>query len=129
MTDPSTADRTHLRAKGFGVYEHLSAPLLPRRLFARRLASHFAVVAAFVGLSLAAGMAGYLWLGRMSTVDAFLNAAMLLGGMGPVGDLPSSAAKIFAGVYALYAGLVFIISAGVIIAPVAHRILHRMHVE
>jgi hypothetical protein len=54
---------------------------------------------------------------------------MLLGGMGPVGDLPSDSAKIFAGVYALYAGLVFIASATILIAPVAHRVLHKLHVS
>lgn len=65
----------------------------------------------------------------MDWIDAFLNTAMLLGGMGPVGDLPTSAAKIFAGCYALYAGLVFIASAGILVAPVAHRILHKLHME
>ena len=72
-------------------------------------------------------MAGYIWIAGQSPVDAFLNAAMLLGGMGPVGELPSDAAKIFAGCYALYAGIVFIASAGVLIAPVAHRVLHKLH--
>lgn len=74
-------------------------------------------------------MAGYMVLAHMSVVDAFLNSAMLLGGMGPVGDLPNDASKIFAGVYALYAGIVFIASAGILVAPVAHRVLHRMHLE
>jgi hypothetical protein len=68
-------------------------------------------------------------LAGMSAVDAFLNASMLLGGMGPVGDLPNDSSKIFAGFYALYAGLIFIVSAGVIIAPVAHRIFHRLHLQ
>ena len=91
--------------------------------------SHLGIVAGFIGVSLLAGMVGYVWLAGMTWVDAFLNAAMLLGGMGPVGELPSDAAKIFAGVYALYAGLVFIVSAGVLIAPVVHRVLHRLHAE
>ena len=111
------------------MYEPNSAPLLTSAQFARRLANHFGVVAGLVVASLLAGMLGYRYIAHMRWVDAFLNASMLLGGMGPVGDLPSDAAKIFAGVYALYAGLVFLASIGIIIAPVAHRILHRFHVE
>jgi hypothetical protein len=65
----------------------------------------------------------------MRAVDAFLNASMILGGMGPVGDLPTSAAKIFAGCYALYAGIIFIVSASILVAPVAHRMLHTFHLE
>jgi hypothetical protein len=111
------------------MYEPHSHPLLPRQKFYGRVARHFALATGLVAASLLAGMVGYVSLARMSWVDAFVNAAMLLGGMGPVGDLPNDAAKIFAGVYALYAGLVFIASATILIAPVAHRILHRLHVE
>lgn len=93
------------------------------------MARHLGLVAALVVASLAVGMAGYMTLGRMPAVDAFLNSAMLLGGMGPVGELPTDAAKVFAGLYALYAGLVFIASATILIAPVAHRVLHRLHVS
>jgi hypothetical protein len=111
------------------VYENHSARLLTRRQFARRLARHFASAAALVAVSLVAGMAGYIQLAHESWVDAFLNAAMLLGGMGPVGELPNDSSKIFAGIYALYAGLVFIASATLLIAPVAHRIMHRLHLD
>jgi hypothetical protein len=111
------------------MYEHKDAPLLTSWQFARRLTGHFGLVMALVGVSLYGGMLGYRVFAHMRWVDAFLNASMLLGGMGPVGDLPTDAAKIFAGLYALYAGLVFIVSIGIIIAPVAHRILHRLHVE
>jgi len=111
------------------VYEHRSAKLLTPRQFVGRMARHLGLVTALVVASLAVGMAGYMTLGRMQAVDAFLNSAMLLGGMGPVGDLPTDAAKVFAGVYALYAGLVFIASATILIAPVAHRVLHKLHVS
>ncbi len=111
------------------MYENKSAPLLTGAQFARRLANHVGIVAVLAGISLFAGMIGYRYIARMSWVDAFLNASMLLGGMGPVGDLPTDGAKIFAGLYALYAGLVFLASTGIIIAPIAHRILHRLHVE
>ena len=80
-------------------------------------------------VSLAAGMIGYHGLERLSWLDSFLNAAMLLGGMGPVAVPVTPSGKIFAGLYALYCGLVVLIVAGIILAPVAHRILHRFHLE
>ena len=75
------------------------------------------------------GHGGVRRAGGFTGVDAFLNASMLLGGMGPVGELPNDESKIFAGVYALYSGLVFIVSAGVLLAPVVHRILHKLHAD
>ena len=111
------------------MYERHGHPVLPVGRFLQRMLVHVLWVALLIGGSLALGMAGYMALAHMSFVDAFLNAAMLLGGMGPVGDLPNDAAKIFAGVYALYAGIVFIASAGILIAPVAHRVLHTLHLE
>ena len=80
------------------MYEHHSKRLLPLRLFLVRLGKHLAVVAALMAASLGLGMAGYVYLAHLGRVDAFLNAAMLLGGMGPVNELHSNAAKIFAGV-------------------------------
>src|SRR5262249_43330591 len=114
---------------GVLMYEHHSARLLTSRQFAGRMAQHLGLVAALVLVSLGVGMAGDMGFARMSAVDSFLNAAMLLGGVGPVGDLPTDGAKIFAGCYALYAGLVFIASATILIAPVAHRVLHMLHVS
>lgn len=111
------------------MYEHRPARVLTRRQFARRMLRHGGFVAALVSVSLFIGMLGYVWLAKFTWVDAFLNASMLLGGMGEMGDLPNSASKIFAGTYSLYAGLVFIVSLSVLLAPVIHRILHRMHQE
>jgi hypothetical protein len=111
------------------VYEHRSAPLLSRRQFYRRLWQHGLLAGALLLVSLGLGMAGYMWLAGMGAVDAFLNAAMLLGGMGPVGDLHGTAAKMFAGLFAIYAGVVFIATAGILIAPVAHRLLHTFHLD
>jgi hypothetical protein len=111
------------------MYEHRTTRLLSPRQFTWRLVRHFGAAAALVFLSLIVGMTGYVWLAGMSWVDAFMNSSMLLGGMGPVGELPNDASKIFAGLYALYAGLVFIVSAGLIVAPVVHRVLHRFHAE
>ena len=87
-------------------------------------------VAAAVGLlvaSLAVGMWGYIAFEGLAPLDAFLNAAMLLGGMGPVNSPATPGGKLFAGLYALYAGLIFIVTAAFIFAPIAHRILHRFH--
>ena len=77
--------------------------------------------------SLLIGMAGYEYFESLAWRDAFLNAAMLLGGMGPVESPQTSGGKVFAGLYALYAGLVFLIVAGIIFAPVVHRLMHRFH--
>ena len=111
------------------MYEHGSAELLPARQFVWRLAGHFTLVIGLVLLSLAGGMIGYRYLTPMSWVDAFLNASMLMGGMGPVNELSHDSAKIFAGCYALYAGLLFIVSISIMISPVVHRILHRLHAD
>jgi len=102
---------------------------LPRRHFALRMASHFAVAAILLVLSLLVGMWGYERYENLLWRDAFLNAAMLLGGMGPVDDPKTDEGKLFAGFYALYAGLAFLVVAGLLLAPVVHRVLHRLHWE
>lgn len=111
------------------MYEHRSQPLLPSRMFLARMFLHFGLAATVILGSLLMGVVGYHLLAHMGWVDSFLNASMILGGMGPVGELPSDAAKIFAGCYALYSGVVFIAVAGLMIAPVAHRVMHRLHVK
>lgn len=111
------------------MYEHRSEPLLPRREFIKRVALHAAAAMGLVCLSILVGMSGYMGFAHMRWVDAFLNSTMLLGGMGPVGDLPNDTSKIFAGLYALYAGLIFIVAASVLVAPVAHRIFHILHLD
>ncbi len=111
------------------LYEHGGQPLLSRRRFAQRLWRHFLMALAIIVVSLLVGMAGYHWLAQQSWIDAFLNAAMLMGGMGPVGDIPTVSGKLFAGLYALYAGLVLIASAAVLLTPVLHRVMHRIHLE
>jgi hypothetical protein len=85
------------------------------------------VALALVAGSLGAGMVGYVAFEKLSWIDAFLNAAMLLGGMGPVNAPQTFGGKLFAGLYALYAGLVFIVSAAVLATPLLHRVLHRLH--
>ncbi len=109
-------------------YEHRTHPLLPTARFVRRMAAHAALAGGFLGLSLALGMAGYACFEHMNATDAFLNAAMILGGMGPVKtEGLSEAGKVFAGLYALYSGLAVFAVMGIMLAPVVHRILHRFH--
>jgi hypothetical protein len=110
-------------------YEHRRQRLLGRRHFVRRLLLHFTLAAGIVLASLLAGMAGYAHFEQLSWLDAFLNAAMLLGGMGPVESPRTDAGKLFAGLYALFAGLVFLVVAGILLGPVVHRIMHRLHLE
>lgn len=111
------------------IYEHRAEPLLSRRKFAYRMWQHFEVALTIILVSLAIGMLGYHVFAGFSWIDSFLNAAMLLGGMGPVGDIARAGGKIFAGVFALYAGLVLIISAGVLLTPMLHRVMHYLHLE
>ncbi|HBL27303.1 MAG TPA: hypothetical protein DD490_10760 [Acidobacteria bacterium] len=111
------------------MYEHRTAPLLSRRAFFRRLARHFSVSFALIAGSLAFGAAGYHWAAGMGWIDALLNAAMILTGMGPVQPIHQTSAKLFATFYALYSGVAFLGIAGLLIAPVAHRILHTLHVD
>lgn len=111
------------------MYERRRHPPISRTAFALRLVRHAAIAFLLMGLSLGIGMAGYEYYESLSWRDAFLNAAMLLGGMGPVNAPATSGGKLFAGLYALYAGLVFLIVAGLLLAPVVHRILHRFHWE
>lgn len=109
------------------MYESKKHKPLPLAAFASRLMVHLAAAFGLLALSLLLGMFGYIQLEHLSPIDAFLNAAMLLGGMGPV-NLPATASgKIFAGGYALYAGLVFIVATALIFTPVVHRVLHQFH--
>jgi len=109
------------------MFEKRVEALAPLRVFARRIARHAALASTVVGCSLALGMAGYHGLESLPWVDAFLNAAMLMGGMGPVDALHTTSGKLFAGCYALYCGLVVIVATGLLLAPFLHRLLHRFH--
>ena len=109
------------------IYERKHQPPVSRAQFTRRLAWHGGGAVALLLVSLGGGMLGYMRLEGLSPLDAFLNAAMLLGGMGPV-DLPKTAGgKFFAGCYALYAGLLFIAITALVLSPVLHRVLHHFH--
>jgi hypothetical protein len=102
------------------------APLAPTE-FVKRLLGHAAFALGLIAASLAVGMLGYVGFEDLTWIDAFLNSAMLLGGMGPVNPPQTETGKLFAGLYALYAGLAFIVTAALLVTPVLHRLLHRFH--
>jgi hypothetical protein len=111
------------------MFEHRTKPLLPRRIFVLRVLLSLAVAFGTIGVSLALGIFGYHYFAELSWLDALLNAAMILTGMGPVNELHTGAAKLFASFYALFSGVVFITSVAVLLAPVMHRFLHKFHLE
>ena len=111
------------------IYEQPKHPLLGRLAFLRRVLSHTVVAVLLILIALGIGVSGYHWLAGLGWVDSLLNASMILGGMGPVDPLKSDAAKIFASLYALFSGLMFIGIASVVIASFLHRILHRFHLD
>ncbi len=111
------------------MYEAKHQPVLSPRNFFQRVVVHAAAAVALLTVSLGVGMCGYMVTEGMSPIDAFLNSAMLLGGMGPVNPPLTHAGKLFAGLFALYAGLLFVVCAAIILTPVLHRVLHRFHVD
>jgi len=110
-------------------YEHRTEPLLPREQFYRRLIRHMLVAFGLMAGSLGLGVLGYHLTEGLSWLDSLLNASMILSGMGPVAVLHSPAGKLFASFYALFSGAVFLGMAGIVVAPIAHRLLHRLHLE
>ncbi len=112
-----------------GSYEKRHHKLAPIGLFYRRTASNAAFAFMLIAASLAAGMAGYRYFENYQIIDAFLSASMILSGMGPIGDIKSDGGKIFAGLYAIYSGVVIIAATGIILAPLMHRLLHKFHMQ
>ncbi len=111
------------------MFEHRRQPLLSPRDFIIRQLIFLLVAIVIIFGSLILGMLGYHFFENLPWIDALVNAAMLLGGMGPVNELHTNAGKLFASFYALYSGIVFLVSVGVIMAPMYHRFLHRFHLE
>lgn len=109
--------------------EHKSQQLLTRAAFVERITLYAAGAILLIASALGVGILGYHHFEQLSWIDAFLNAAMILGGMGPVNELHSDGGKIFAGVYALFSGLAFLGVAGLLFTPLVHRLLHRFHFD
>jgi len=110
-------------------YEHRSEPLLPVRRFVARMMVHFSAGLLVIAASLGLGVLGYHHFERLPWLDALLNASMILGGMGPVDPVRTAGGKAFASGYALFSGVIFLVVVGVMLAPAAHRMLHRLHLE
>jgi len=111
------------------MFEKKTERILPVHLFARRMAYSALLWLTLMAVALGVGVAGYYWIADLTLVDAIMNASMILTGMGPASKLSSTAAKLFASAYAIFSGLVFISLMGIFLAPVAHRILHRFHMD
>ena len=110
-------------------YEGRHQQLAPPEVFHRRLIRSGVVGSIMVVISLAVGMTGYRFLENLTWLDAFLNASMILSGMGPVTNPATVGGKLFAGIYAIYSGFAVLVIAAVAFAPVIHRVLHRFHIE
>jgi hypothetical protein len=110
-------------------FEHRRQKVIPVRRFALRMGRAILLWLGLTVIGLAIGMMGYASTEGMSATDAFVNAAMILSGMGPVGELKTEAGKLFAGAYALFSGLFVVIATGFVLAPVLHRVLHSFHVD
>src|SRR5215467_10458673 len=111
------------------MYEHRTEGLLPWRQFVRRVRRHSWIAGLLLLFSLGIGTLGFHWFSGQEWIDAFLNASMLLSGMGPVGEFHSFRGKIFASFYALYSGIVFLGAAALLLAPLVHRVLHKLHID
>ena len=111
------------------MYEHRSRPLLSRKKFYHRLTRSAALGMSVLVVGLLIGMVGYHGFEHLGWIDAFSNASMILSGMGPMGELKTDGGKIFAGCYALFSGVAFLTSIGLVFAPIFHRFLHKFHLE
>ena len=111
------------------MFERKHEKIAPADVFIRRLAACAAIAGLLAAFALLTGVVGYHWLAELGWVDSLLNASMILGGMGPVNTLNNTHAKVFASCYALFSGLVFIAVMGIILTPVAHRMLHKFHID
>jgi hypothetical protein len=111
------------------MFERKHQKLAPPSVFARRVLLFFGIASLLILFALFLGIAGYHWIAGFSWIDSLLNASMILGGMGPVNQLNSAGAKIFASMYALFSGLVFIAVMGIVFSPLVHRTLHKFHVD
>ena len=111
------------------MFEHQREPLLSKELFTRRMFRHLGIAGSIIGGSLAIGVLGYHFCEQLDWLDSLLNASMILSGMGPVNPIQHTAGKWFASCYALFSGVAFITTVGVLFAPLAHRFLHKFHLE
>ncbi|SFZ91592.1 hypothetical protein SAMN05428642_102154 [Flaviramulus basaltis] len=110
-------------------FEHKNHQILPFKKFILRVIKYFLFSVVLIVFSLGIGTIGYYHYANISWVDAFYNASLILTGMGPVDQMPTDGAKLFASFYALFSGIAFLSTVAVIFAPIAHRLLHVLHVK
>ena len=110
------------------MFERKHQKIAPVEVFIGRLAGCIAIAVLLIAAALFIGIAGYHWIAGFNWIDSLLNASMILGGMGPVNALATTGAKIFASLYALFSGLVFIAVIGIVFSPIVHRMLHKFHI-
>jgi hypothetical protein len=123
------AKRRKKSEPGFLTYERRQDQLAPRSVFIKRVIASLLVALGLIVIALTAGIVGYHLLAGLGWIDSLLEASMILGGMGPVHELHDDASKVFASIYALFSGVVFIALMGIMLSPVAHRIMHKFHVD
>jgi hypothetical protein len=110
-------------------FERHHQKLAPRTVFVKRVMRSLAIGLALLGIALMVGIAGYHWIAGLDWIDSLLEASMILGGMGPINPLATTGSKLFASAYALFSGVIFIALMGIVLAPLAHRMLHRFHLD
>jgi len=111
------------------MYERRADELAPRSIFIKRMIMSLLVAVALMVIALVLGIAGYHFLAGFDWIDSLLEASMILGGMGPIRELPNDASKVFASTYALFSGVIFIALMGIMLSPVVHRVMHKFHVD
>lgn len=115
--------------KSWRSFERRTDKLAPFSIYVQRIVASLALAVVLILIGLSVGIFGYHFIAGFNLVDSLLEASMILGGMGPVRDLPNDAAKVFASVYALFSGVIFIALMGIILSPTAHRVMHKFHID
>ena len=111
------------------MYENKRQPLAPLYVFYKRIFRNLLVVTVILSICLLIGILGYHYIAHIVWIDAVHNASMILSGMGPVADVKNFSGKLFSSAYALFSGVAFITNIGIVLAPVAHRLLHKLHID
>jgi hypothetical protein len=124
-----TKERSKRRTQRWWRYERRAEKLAPRSVFVKRIFGSLVIALCVIAFGLSLGIFGYHFIAGFNWIDSLLEASMILGGMGPVNELPNDEAKVFASGYALFSGLIVIALMGIMLAPVGHRIMHQFHVD
>ena len=123
------AKKKRTKKQNWLMYESRNEELAPQSIFIKRIIVSLLVALGVIAFGLSIGICGYHFIAGYNFVDSLLEASMILGGMGPVRELPDDASKVFASVYALFSGVVVIALMGIMLAPVAHRVMHKFHID